>query len=144
MKELRNEVGRLRSDFEQKWSSQIKMVSVSKRDPFSPFVSSQVDANNRSVFKMHDKMVMLTDWLRSLGTSTVDWMFDVLFFFPDKMLSTNILQSGLDSDSMDQLQNKLKRYATAIEALRGKGIGQFVLNTRRRSTFRCVMSLRHG
>lgn len=51
MKELRNEVGRLKSDFEQKWSSQIKMV----------------DANNRSVFKMHDKMVMLTDWLRSLG-----------------------------------------------------------------------------
>jgi hypothetical protein len=26
MKELRNEVTRLRSDFEQKWSSQIKMV----------------------------------------------------------------------------------------------------------------------
>jgi hypothetical protein len=70
MKELRNEVGRLRSDFEQKWSSQIKMVSRSKSDPSSPVrVSCQVDANNRSVFKMHDKMVMLTDWLRSLGTS---------------------------------------------------------------------------
>ena len=26
MKELRNEVGRLKTDFEQKWSSQIKMV----------------------------------------------------------------------------------------------------------------------
>lgn len=91
MKELRNEVSRLRSDFEQKWSSQIKMV----------------DANNRSVFKMHDKMVMLTEWLRSL----------------DKMLKTNVLQSGIDSDSIDQLQNKLKRYTTEIESLRGKGIG---------------------
>lgn len=91
MKELRNEVGRLKSDFEQKWSSQIKMV----------------DANNRSVFKMHDKMVMLTDWLRSL----------------DKMLGTTILQSGIETDSMDQLQNKLKRYTTTIEALRGKSIG---------------------
>ncbi|CAF1234853.1 unnamed protein product [Rotaria sordida] len=91
MQELRNEVTRLRSDFEQRWSSQIKMV----------------DANNRSVFRMHDKMVMLTEWLRSL----------------DKMLKTNILQSGIESDSMDQLQNKLKRYTTEIESLRGKGIG---------------------
>ena len=63
MKELRNEVGRLKSDFEQKWSSQIKMV----------------DANNRSVFKMHDKMVMLTDWLRSLGKN-VQRSTSFLFF----------------------------------------------------------------
>jgi prefoldin subunit 5 len=41
----------------------------------------------------------------------------------DKMLKTNILQSGLESDSVDQLQNKLKRYTTEIESLRGKGIG---------------------
>ena len=40
------------------------------------------------------------------------------------MLKTNILQSGLESDSMDQLQNKLKRYTTEIESLRGKGIGK--------------------
>jgi len=52
-------------------------------------------------------MVMLTEWLRSL----------------DKMLKTNILQSGIESDSIDQLQNKLKRYTTEIESLRGKGIG---------------------
>ncbi|CAF3445330.1 unnamed protein product [Rotaria socialis] len=91
MQQLRGEVTRLKSDFEQRWSSQIKMV----------------DANNRSVFRMHDKMVMLTDWLRSL----------------DKMLKSNILQSGIESDSMDQLQNKLKRYSTEIESLRGKGIG---------------------
>jgi len=30
MKELREEVGRLKSDFEQKWSSQIKMVTSKK------------------------------------------------------------------------------------------------------------------
>jgi len=28
MKELRNELSRLQSDFEQKWSSQIKMVII--------------------------------------------------------------------------------------------------------------------
>lgn len=39
------------------------------------------------------------------------------------MLKTNILQSGLEADSIDQLQNKLKRYTTEIESLRGKGIG---------------------
>ena len=69
MKELRNEVTRLKSDFEQKWSSQIKMVI---KKPLVFFrtnkITFQVDANNRSVFKMHDKMVMLTEWLRSLGT----------------------------------------------------------------------------
>ncbi|CAF1275112.1 unnamed protein product, partial [Didymodactylos carnosus] len=91
MKELRGEVGRLKADFEQRWTSQIKMV----------------DANNRSVFKMHDKMVMLTDWLRQL----------------DKMLKTTILQSGLDGDTMDQMQNKLRRYTKEIESLRGRGIG---------------------
>jgi hypothetical protein len=72
----------------------------------------------------------------------------------DKMLSTNILQSGLDSDSMDQLQNKLKRYATAIEALRGKGIGKPLSETLiachpvdtlegTRSTFSSVIPLRY-
>ena len=64
MKELRSEVGRLKSDFEQKWSSQIKMV----------------DANNRSVFKMHDKMVMLTDWLRSLGKKDEDRSYFLSLF----------------------------------------------------------------
>ncbi len=39
------------------------------------------------------------------------------------MLKTNILQGGIDSDSIDQLQHKLKRYNTEIESLRGKGIG---------------------
>jgi len=39
------------------------------------------------------------------------------------MLKTNILQSGLESDSIDQLQNKLKRYTTEIDSLRGRGIG---------------------
>jgi len=40
------------------------------------------------------------------------------------MLKINILQSGIESDSIDQLQNKLKRYTTEIESLRGKGIGK--------------------
>ena len=73
---------------------------------------------------MHDKMVMLTDWLRSLGNrfSRVH-LSRTLEFSLDKMLKTNILQSGIESDSIDQLQNKLKRYSTEIESLRGKGIG---------------------
>lgn len=41
------------------------------------------------------------------------------------MLKTNILQSGIESDSIEQLQNKLKRYSTEIESLRGKGIGNY-------------------
>jgi hypothetical protein len=82
---------------------------------------------------MHDKMVMLTEWLRSLGN-----FFLLIFNYKkkekkrtndfenilDKMLKTNILQSGIETDSIDQLQNKLKRYTTEIESLRGKGIGK--------------------
>jgi hypothetical protein len=69
MKELRNEVTRLQSDFEQRWSSQIKMVIQSLLFFSSKEIFFQVDANNRSVFKMNDKMGMLTEWLRSLGMS---------------------------------------------------------------------------
>ncbi len=78
-------------------------------------------------------MVMLTEWLRSLGN-----FFLLIFNYKkkekkrtndfenilDKMLKTNILQSGIETDSIDQLQNKLKRYTTEIESLRGKGIGK--------------------
>jgi hypothetical protein len=74
---------------------------------------------------MHDKMVMLTEWLRSLGiliSSTLKRKNTSITIL-DKTLKTNILQSGIDSDSVDQLQNKLKRYTTEIESLRGKGIG---------------------
>jgi hypothetical protein len=46
--------------------------------------------------------------------------------FLDKTLKTNILQSGIESDSVDQLQNKLKRYTTEIEGLRGRGIGMTI------------------
>jgi hypothetical protein len=69
MKELRSEVTRLQSDFEQRWSSQIKMVIQSLLFFSSKEIFFQVDANNRSVFKMNDKMGMLTEWLRSLGMS---------------------------------------------------------------------------
>ncbi|CAF0890952.1 unnamed protein product [Adineta ricciae] len=91
VKDLRNEIARLKVDIEQKWSSQIKMV----------------DANTRTVFKMHDKMVMLADWLSSL----------------DEILGTNINGSGIDSDTLDHLENKLKRYRSEIESLRKRGIG---------------------
>jgi hypothetical protein len=40
------------------------------------------------------------------------------------MFHTNVLQGGIESDSMDQMRTKLKRYTTEIEALRGKGIGR--------------------
>lgn len=74
---------------------------------------------------MHDKMVMLTDWLRSLGIP-LSSPFQSLHILLDKMLKTNILQSGIESDSIEQLQNKLKRYSTEIESLRGKGIGNYL------------------
>ena len=73
MTELRNEVTKLKTDFEQRWSSQIKMVecsllTIEKLNYLLVFhLFFKVDANNRSVFRMHDKMVMLTEWLRSLG-----------------------------------------------------------------------------
>lgn len=69
MKELRNELSRLQTDFEQKWTSQIKMVSIlpTKKNNNLSILYFQVDANNRSVFKMNDKMSMTTDWFRSLG-----------------------------------------------------------------------------
>jgi len=74
---------------------------------------------------MHDKMIMLTEWLRTLGilfiTNTTKKNAKNIL---DKMLKANILQSGIESDSIDQLQNKLKRYTTEIESLRGKGIGK--------------------
>ncbi|CAF0784466.1 unnamed protein product [Adineta ricciae] len=65
------------------------------------------DANNRTVFSMNDKMALLTDWLRTLDTS----------------LKTNISQTGMEFDSNDQLQVKLKRYTTEIESLRTRSIG---------------------
>ncbi|CAF4391570.1 unnamed protein product, partial [Adineta steineri] len=50
VKELRNELGKIQSDHDQKWSSQLKMT----------------DANTRSIFKMNDKMTVLNDWFRSI------------------------------------------------------------------------------
>ncbi len=67
MKELRNELTRLQSDFEQKWSSQTKMVSTSPISRYIILLSFQVDANNRSIFKMNDKMAILNDWFHTLG-----------------------------------------------------------------------------
>ncbi|CAF2803795.1 unnamed protein product [Rotaria sp. Silwood2] len=91
LQELRQQVGRLQSDFENKWSNQTKMV----------------DANNRSLFKMNDKMAILTDWLVTL----------------DSILKISVLHTGTQYDSIEQLQNKLRRYTTEIESLRIRGIG---------------------
>ncbi len=40
------------------------------------------------------------------------------------MLQINVFQTGLEFDTVDQLQNKLKRYTTEIESLRSRGIGK--------------------
>ncbi|CAF1009220.1 unnamed protein product [Adineta steineri] len=93
VKELRNELGKIQSDHDQKWSSQLKMT----------------DANTRSIFKMNDKMTVLNDWFRSID--------DIL------KLSISQTQTGVEFDSAEQLQTKLKRYATEIEILRSAGIG---------------------
>jgi hypothetical protein len=55
----------------------------------------------------------------------------IKIFIKDNMLNINILQTGLDSDSVDQLQSKLKRYTTEIEFLRERGIGKEKENFRR-------------
>ncbi|CAF0874404.1 unnamed protein product [Adineta ricciae] len=107
VRDLRNEIARLKVDIEQKWSSQIKMV----------------DANTRTVFKMHDKMVMLADWLSSLGIQSRYSLERQTEIYLDEILGTNINGSGIDSDTLDQLENKLKRYRSEIESLRKRGIG---------------------
>jgi len=40
------------------------------------------------------------------------------------MLQINVFQTGVEFDTVDQLQNKLKRYTTEIESLRSRGIGK--------------------
>lgn len=74
MKELRGELNRLQAEFDQKWSSQIKMVKnlPSLNPQCFHFLFDQVDANNRSVFKMNDKMSIVTDWLRTLGMCSIN------------------------------------------------------------------------
>ena len=75
---------------------------------------------------MNDKIAMLADWLRSLGR----WngrtrLFVDRLFREDLMFKTNILQTGLDADTMDQLQNKLKKYTEEIQATKTRGIGRW-------------------
>ena len=40
------------------------------------------------------------------------------------MLKINVLQTDIETDSIDQLQNKLKQYTSEIESLRHRGIGK--------------------
>lgn len=52
-------------------------------------------------------------------------MLKLLFWFRlDILFKTNLLQSGFDSDSVEQLQQKLRRYTVEIEALKQRGIGK--------------------
>ncbi|CAF5046907.1 unnamed protein product, partial [Rotaria magnacalcarata] len=65
--ELQKTVDKLQSEFEQRWSGQIKMI----------------DANTRCLFKMNDKMAVLTDWFGNL----------------DSILEMNVLQAGSQYDT---------------------------------------------
>ncbi len=47
-----------------------------------------------------------------------------IFYIKDNILQTNFSQTDIESDSVDQLQNKLKRYTADIESLRNRGIGK--------------------
>ncbi|CAF3616040.1 unnamed protein product [Rotaria socialis] len=89
--ELRKTVDKLQSEFDQRWSGQIKMV----------------DANNRCLFKMNDKMAVLTDWFANLDTT----------------LEMNVLQAGSQYDTADQLQKKLRQYTVEIDGLRMRSAG---------------------
>ncbi|CAF2010314.1 unnamed protein product [Rotaria magnacalcarata] len=89
--ELQKTVDKLQSEFEQRWSGQIKMI----------------DANTRCLFKMNDKMAVLTDWFGNL----------------DSILEMNVLQAGSQYDTVDQLQKKLRQYTVAIDGLRMKSAG---------------------
>ncbi|CAF4741539.1 unnamed protein product, partial [Rotaria socialis] len=90
--ELRKTVDKLQSEFDQRWSGQIKMV----------------DANNRCLFKMNDKMAVLTDWFANLDTT----------------LEMNVLQAGSQYDTADQLQKKLRQYTVEIDGLRMRSAGK--------------------
>jgi hypothetical protein len=73
---------------------------------------------------MNDKMAMITEWLRSLGTFYMNNNKNKILYITDEIFNLSILQTGVEFDSIEQLQIKLKRYATEIESLRIKGISK--------------------
>jgi hypothetical protein len=80
MKELRSELNRFQSDYQEKLSSQIKMVITYSFLQQKKHHILQVDANNRSTFKTTDRIGVLTDWLRSLGKLEIHQMNKFHFF----------------------------------------------------------------
>lgn len=87
---------------------------------------SKIDANNRSVFKMNDKMSILTEWLRTIGTQKKFLSLNHLFVssIQENVLQIYDAQIALENDTADQLQNKLKQYTTKFELLQNRGIGK--------------------
>jgi hypothetical protein len=73
---------------------------------------------------MNDKMAMITEWLRSLGMFYKNNNNKEILYITDDIFKISSLQTGVEFDSTDQLQIKLKRYTTEIESLRIKGIGK--------------------
>jgi hypothetical protein len=73
---------------------------------------------------MNDKMAMITEWLRSLGKFYMNNNKNKILYITDEIFNLSILQTGVEFDSIEQLQIKLKRYATEIESLRIKGISK--------------------
>jgi len=73
---------------------------------------------------MNDKMAMITEWLRSLGMFYMNSNKNEILYITDDIFNLSILQTGVEFDSIEQLQIKLKRYTTEIESLRIKGISK--------------------
>lgn len=89
-------------------------------------------------------MKMLTEWLTSLGTAASggsERSQRTVSTLLDELLGTSILQSGIDSDSLEQLDHKLKRYTAAIGDLRHRGIGMSLSEYRLHV---CICSLETG
>ena len=74
---------------------------------------------------MHDKIGLINDWFRSLGKQFVSHRFIHRYLFLKELsLKIEVGQSSVDTDSFDQLQNKLKQFTTEIESLKSRGIGK--------------------
>lgn len=75
---------------------------------------------------MNDKMTVLTEWLRTIGMFYINNNNNnnKNIKITDDLLQINLLQTGADFDTAEQLHSKLKRYKTEIETLRNKGIGK--------------------
>lgn len=69
-------------------------------------------------------MSIVADWLRTLGKIVHKQrrLFSILII--DQIFQITTFSTAIETDSVDQLQNKLKRYTTELEGLRNRGIGK--------------------